>query len=92
MKRASCYTQVIPKTGQPGGVSMINTNLLKGRIVAAGLTQADVAKHLGVSANTMSTKIKGKNMCVEDAEKICNLLGIVDPAERAHIFLSSLSQ
>ena len=58
---------------------MINTNKLNGRIVEKGLTQEDVALHLGLSQPAVSQKINNvRPMDLDEAEKICDLLDIKD--------------
>ena len=71
---------------------MINTNLLKGKIMAAGYTQESLAREMGISKNTMSAKVNGKSLYVDEAEKMCYILGINEPYERAQIFLGVPSQ
>lgn len=39
---------------------MINTNLLKSLIIKKGLTQSDVAKKIGISAQSLSYKLNNK--------------------------------
>lgn len=72
---------------------MLNKNKLLGAIVSAGMTQNQVASKIGVSKNTFSAKINGKS-CFDTAqvEKICEVIGVTDPVEKANIFLSQSSQ
>lgn len=71
---------------------MLNKNKLLGAIVSAGMTQKQVASQMGISKNTFSAKINGKSYFDTDqAEKICGIIGITDPAEKANIFLSHSS-
>lgn len=72
---------------------MINSNALRGKIAAAGLTQRELGKLIGVSENTMSAKVNGKSkIWVSEAELLCDILGITDPTEKAQIFFNVPSQ
>lgn len=72
---------------------MLNKNKLLGAIVSAGMTQNQVAAQIGVSKNTFSAKMNGKTCFnIDQVEKICALVGITDPVEKADIFLSQSSQ
>lgn len=68
---------------------MVNTNLLKGKIVARGMRQTDVAEAIGISENTLSAKIQGKSsFTLDQVEKLCSILKINDVKEKCEIFLS----
>lgn len=65
-----------------GGRRMVLTNEIKGRIVAKGLTQADIAKILGISTKTFNSKLNGKGtLDVNDIEKLIEILDIKNPME-----------
>ncbi len=67
---------------------MINALKLKAAIVEAGYTQQSLAEKLKMSPNTLSFKMTGKsNFDIEEATKICEILGISDGAQKAAIFL-----
>ena len=67
---------------------MVNRNMLKGKIAEAGLTQTELAARIGIGYNTLSYKLNGKkSFTVEEADKICNALGIRDNETKALIFL-----
>lgn len=56
---------------------MINTNKLKGLMREKNITQADIAKCIGVAQATACQKLNNSRpMYVDEAEKICDLLGI----------------
>ncbi len=63
-------------------------NKLKGKIVEAGYTQKSLAKEIGMSKNTLNSKINGKiPFNTDEIERICSCLSIVNPVEKASIFL-----
>lgn len=67
---------------------MVNKNLLRSRIAEKGLTQAALAKGIGVSKNTISSKINNKTpFNTDEIDRICSLLDITECTEKAHIFL-----
>lgn len=71
---------------------MLNANLLKAAIVRAGLTQQEFARLIGISQNTLSSKLKGgRNFNLDEIDKTCEVLGIVENDEKCAIFLSSAS-
>ncbi len=56
---------------------MINSNKIKGRMVELGVTQKDVAQHLGIAAPTVSQKINNiRPMDLTEAEKMAQMLKI----------------
>lgn len=64
------------------------TNKLKGKIIEAGYSQRSLAKELGMSKNTLNSKVNGKSpFNTVEIEMVCKVLGIIDPAEKASIFL-----
>ncbi len=68
-------------------------NKLKGKIVEAGYTQRSLAKEVGMSKNTLNSKVNGKvPFNTDEIERICASLSIVDPVEKAAIFLPQASQ
>lgn len=68
---------------------MVNTNLLKGKIMAAGYNQQSLAPRVRMSANSLNTKINGrKKFDTDEVSRICKALGITDPSEKCNIFLS----
>lgn len=65
------------------------TNKLKGKIAEAGYSQRSLAVELGMSKNTLNSKVNGKApFNTFEVELICEKLGICDAAEKAAIFLS----
>lgn len=83
----SVIVQRRPKNETEGGQSM-STNKLKGKIVEAGFTQRSLALEIGMSKNTLNSKVNGKiPFNTIEIEAICEKLGITDPAEKALIFL-----
>lgn len=65
---------------------MVKTQKLRGIIVARGMTQERVAKHIGVSPKTFYNKMKKGVFDTNEAMKMVELLEIEDPAD---IFLSN---
>lgn len=61
---------------------MILTNELKGKMVAKGLRQVDVAKMLGISTKTLNTKLNSKGAFdSNEIEKLIEVLSIENPIE-----------
>lgn len=58
---------------------MINTNKLKGIIAERNQTQANVAKYLGISKNTMSIKMKKGIFNSDEIDKMIEFLQIEKP-------------
>lgn len=58
---------------------MILTNELRGLIVARGLNQEKVAKHLGITTKTFSSKLKKGVFGSDEIEKMIEILEITDP-------------
>ena len=72
---------------------MINTKILKGKIVMAGFTQKRLSKLLGIDAKAFSQKINNKSVFnTKEIDLLCQLLSIQDNQERIYIFLSRSSQ
>ena len=68
---------------------MVNTNKIKGLLREKGLTQEDVAKHLGINQSTANQKINNvRPMLLDEAEKLSAMLGI-DAGEFAVYFFAS---
>ncbi len=67
----------------------MNTNLLRGKIVASGMTQYKIAELLHMSKNTLSNKVQGHtSFTLEEVNQLCELLHIEDNTEKAEIFLT----
>lgn len=64
---------------------MIDTNALRGIIVAQGLTQAQVARNIGMHPKTFGLKMKRGVFGSDEMEAMIELLAIQDPA---HIFFA----
>ena len=73
---------------------MVDVNKLRSRMVLMGYTQKSLVAEMtqrGVktSENTLSSKMKGKSQFdCEDADVICEILEVDNPADRAEIFLA----
>jgi len=58
---------------------MINTEKLKRRMKASGITQSTLAAQIGISGSLLSMKIKNRRaMTLNEAEAIAKILGISD--------------
>lgn len=69
-------------------VKNVAGNKLKGKIAEAGYSQRSLAMELGMSKNTLNSKINGKvPFNTDEIERICEKLNIHDNAEKAAIFL-----
>lgn len=72
---------------------MVNTNLLKGRIVASGLGRKKLAQLLHMSESTLCDKINGKrSFTTDEANLLCLIVGIESNDEKVAIFLPLTSQ
>lgn len=63
----------------------MNINALRGEIARNGLTQAQVAKAIGMSESTFYRRIKEQDFGLQEVHSMIELLHIADPAA---IFLS----
>ena len=71
---------------------MVDKKLLLSKLVAAGETQATISEKLGVNRSTFNRCVNGKgSFDVEQAKRLCALLGITDAAEKVKIFLPDSS-
>ena len=67
---------------------MVDTNRLKGAMIIAGYSQATLAKELGISKNTLNAKLNGKaKITTDEANNLCNILGINKDSDKCEIFL-----
>lgn len=64
---------------------MVDTAKLRGIIAERGFSQRQVAKELGMAEKTFYTKMKTGVFGTDEAEKLIDMLSIVNPAE---IFLA----
>lgn len=73
---------------------MVNVNKLRSRMVLMGYNQKSLvaemnARGVKTSENTFSSKMNGKSQFdCDDADVICNILEVNEPAEKAEIFLT----
>ena len=72
---------------------MVDVNRLRSRMVLMGYNQRSLvaemnARGVKTTENTFSSKMKGKSQFdCDDADVICDILEVEQPAERAEIFL-----
>lgn len=77
-----------PKTGTGGELNM-DINKLRSKISLRGITQAELARKIGISENTMSAKLNNRgHFDTLQVASICEVLHINDDREKAEIFLS----
>ena len=73
---------------------MVDIQKLRSRMVLKGYSQRTLvaeinARGMKISENTFSSKMNGKSQFdCEDADMICEILGVESPAEKAEIFLA----
>lgn len=73
---------------------MVNVNRLRSQMVLKGYSQKTLvaemmARGVKTSENTFSSKMNGKSQFdCDDADVICAILDLDDPAEKALIFLA----
>ena len=60
---------------------MIDVNTLRGIIVANGMTQQEVAKHIGIAPKTFYEKMKKGVFCSDEIEVMIELLSIKNPGD-----------
>ena len=53
--------------------------MLLGKMAEQNITQAELAKSIGMAVSTLSSKLKGRtDFKMQEAKKICNVLNIDD--------------
>lgn len=68
----------------------MNANKIRGKIIERGMTQGEVAKIIGISANSLSRKLLGKrDFLLSEVIALCSVLEFDNPQE---IFLEEKSQ
>ena len=86
---SSCIEQQYLKKG---GIHLVNTRKIKGRIVEVGLTQRDLARVLELSQPTVSQKISNiRAMSVREAFIIADILRIPDSEFREYFFKEEIA-
>lgn len=58
---------------------MIDTNSLRGVIASRGLTQQDVARHIGIAPKTFYAKMKRGVFGSDEMERMIEFLSIENP-------------
>ena len=88
-----CYNHLEIETEREGRNGLVNTNLLKGKIVASGIGRKKLAQLLHMSESTLSDKINGKrSFTTVEANRLCLIVGIESDSEKVAIFLPLTSQ
>lgn len=68
----------------------MNANKIRAKIAEHGMTQGEVAKIIGISANSLSRKLLGKRgFLLSEVIALCSVLELDNPQE---IFLEEKSQ
>jgi len=71
-----------------GGVNLVDTNKLRGAIVANGKDQKQVAKELGIDKSTFYRKMKeGGTFSIGEASRMAEIIPLTD-AEAISIFFN----
>jgi len=66
----------------------MKSNLLKAKMTERGFSQRALASKMKISPTTLNLKLAGKRpFSLDEAEKICVVLGINDPLDKVKIFL-----
>lgn len=60
---------------------MVQINEIKGRMRAEGYTQEKLAKELGISSKTLSSRLKKGVFGSDEIEKLISILNIKNPME-----------
>lgn len=72
---------------------MVQTNLLKGKIVSSGISRKNLARMSNMAESTLSDKINGKrSFTTDEVATLCEILHIESCEEKVEIFLSKKSQ
>lgn len=67
----------------------MKVNVLKGIMAEKGFTQTAIAKRIGMNKNTLSSRMRGRSSFrVDEIDRICSVLDIIDPELKSDIFLS----
>lgn len=70
---------------------MLKPNLLRAAIVRAGLTQGEFAKGIGISYNTLTSRLTGEtSFSIDEVDKAKGILSI-DNSEIIAIFFDDMS-
>ena len=74
-------------------MKLLNRNLLRAAIAANGITQEKLAESIGISSNTLSSRMLGASCFnTDEIDKICEVLRITSNEQKASIFLAPPSQ
>lgn len=68
---------------------MFNRREFDGAVARAGLKNKELAEKIGISKNTLSSRVNGKSMFnTDEIDKICMELNITSDSDKIKIFLS----
>ena len=72
---------------------MLNKNEFLGEMIRAGFTQTTLALRIGMSKNTLSSRINGRTYFdTDEVDRVCEALKINDVNKKCKIFLWKPSQ
>ena len=72
---------------------MVNCRMLQSKMASVGMTQTALSAAVGMSRSNMNAKMNNHYpFNTDEVVKICDVLGIVAPAEKVAIFLPETSQ
>lgn len=68
---------------------MVNTKLLKSRMLLEGYSQRKLAEESGICLNILNKKINNNGVFrCDEVDQICKVLNITDIAEKFNIFFA----
>lgn len=68
---------------------MVNTNLLRSRMVLAGYSQRKLAKAANIGVNVLNKKLNNNGVFrCDEVDRICEVLNITDASEKVDIFFA----
>ena len=68
---------------------MVDSGKIKALMLERGYSQRTLSTKMGMSVNSLNSKINNKNtFSVDEASKLCDLLKIVDCESRCRIFFA----
>ena len=70
----------------------MKVNVIRSKMTLLGMSQAKVADKMGISVNTMSSRMQGHtSFTLKEVARLCEILEIQDPEEQKDIFFTAAS-